>query len=43
MLRLMSVENKRETWKTIINVVISILTALATTLGLTLKNNLIFI
>lgn len=32
---LMSVENKRETWKTIINVVISILTALATTLGLT--------
>ncbi|MDY6319245.1 MAG: smalltalk protein [Prevotella sp.] len=31
----MSADNKRETWKTIINVVISILTALATTLGLT--------
>ena len=30
----MSTENKRETWKTIINVVISILTALATTLGI---------
>lgn len=31
----MSVENKKDTWKTIINVVISILTAIATTLGLT--------
>ncbi|MDD5861936.1 MAG: smalltalk protein [Prevotella sp.] len=27
--------NKKDTWKTIINVVISILTAIATTLGLT--------
>ncbi|MDD5862457.1 MAG: smalltalk protein [Prevotella sp.] len=31
----MSIENKKDTWKTIINVVISILTAIATTLGLT--------
>ncbi|WP_155941944.1 smalltalk protein [Prevotella sp. AGR2160] len=31
----MSVGNKKDTWKTIINVVISILTAIATTLGLT--------
>lgn len=34
----MSTDSKKETWKTIINVVISILTALATTLGLTSCN-----
>lgn len=31
----MSVENKKETWKMVINMIISILTANATTLGLT--------
>ena len=31
----MSVENKPKTWKMIINMIISILTAIATTLGLT--------
>ena len=31
----MSAENKKETWKMIINMVISILTATATTFGLT--------
>lgn len=31
----MSVHIKKETWKTIINVLISILTAIATTLGMT--------
>jgi hypothetical protein len=32
---IMSTENKKETWKLIINMVISILTAIATTFGLT--------
>ncbi len=32
---IMSAENKKETWKLIINMVISILTAIATTFGLT--------
>jgi hypothetical protein len=31
----MSVENKKETWKMVINMLISILTAIATTFGLT--------
>ncbi|MST86068.1 smalltalk protein [Hallella mizrahii] len=31
----MSTESKKETWKLIINMVISILTAIATTFGLT--------
>ena len=31
----MSVENKKATWKMVINVIISILTAIATTFGLT--------
>lgn len=31
----MSVDNKKETWKMVINMVISILTAIATTFGLT--------
>ena len=31
----MSVENKKETWKLVINMIVSILTAIATTLGLT--------
>ena len=31
----MSTENKKETWKLIINMIISILTAIATTFGLT--------
>ena len=31
----MSFENKKETWKMIINMMISILTAIATTFGLT--------
>ena len=31
----MSTESKKETWKTIINMIISILTAIATTLGVT--------
>lgn len=31
----MSFESKKETWKLIINMIISILTAIATTLGLT--------
>ena len=31
----MSADNKKETWKMIINIIISILTAIATTLGLT--------
>ena len=31
----MSTENKKETWKLIINMVISILSAIATTFGLT--------
>ncbi|MDD5862161.1 MAG: smalltalk protein [Prevotella sp.] len=31
----MSVDSKKDTWKMIINMVISILTAVATTLGLT--------
>lgn len=31
----MSAESKKETWKLIINMVISILTAIATTFGLT--------
>lgn len=32
---IMSTESKKETWKLIINMVISILTAIATTFGLT--------
>jgi hypothetical protein len=31
----MSFENKKETWKMVINMIISILTAIATTFGLT--------
>lgn len=31
----MSTENKKETWKLIINMIISFLTAIATTFGLT--------
>ncbi len=31
----MSVDNKKETWKMVINMLISILTAIATTFGLT--------
>jgi hypothetical protein len=31
----MSTENKKETWKMVINMIISILTAIATTFGLT--------
>ena len=31
----MSVDNKKETWKMVINMIISILTAIATMLGLT--------
>ena len=31
----MSTENKKETWKLIINMIISILSAIATTIGLT--------
>ena len=31
----MSTNTKKETWKTIINMIISILTAIATTLGVT--------
>ena len=31
----MSTQSKHETWKTIINIAISILTAIATTLGVT--------
>lgn len=31
----MSTESKKETWKLIINMIISILTAIATTFGLT--------
>lgn len=31
----MSADNKKETWKMIINIIISILTAIATTFGLT--------
>ena len=31
----MSVDNKKETWKMVINMIISILTAIATTFGLT--------
>ncbi|WP_288919539.1 smalltalk protein [uncultured Prevotella sp.] len=31
----MSLDNKKETWKMIINIIISILTAIATTFGLT--------
>ena len=31
----MSAENKKETWKMIINMIISILTAIATTFGMT--------
>lgn len=31
----MSLDSKKETWKMIINMIISILTAIATTLGLT--------
>ncbi len=31
----MPIESKKETWKMIINMIISILTAIATTLGLT--------
>ena len=31
----MSVDNKKATWKMVINVIISILTAIATTFGLT--------
>lgn len=31
----MSVENKKETWKMVINMLISILTAIVTTFGLT--------
>ena len=34
-LMIMSTENKKETWKLIINMIISILTAIATTFGLT--------
>ena len=34
-LMIMSTESKKETWKLIINMVISILTAIATTFGLT--------
>ena len=32
---IMSTESKKETWKLIINMIISILTAIATTFGLT--------
>ena len=32
---IMSTESKKETWKLIINMIISILTAIATTVGLT--------
>ena len=32
---IMSTESKKETWKLIINTIISILTAIATTFGLT--------
>ena len=31
----MSVENKKATWKMVINMIISILTAIATTFGMT--------
>jgi len=31
----MSLENKKDTWKMVINMIISILTAIATTFGLT--------
>ena len=31
----MSVDNKKETWKMVINIIISILTAIATTFGMT--------
>ena len=31
----MSLDNKKETWKMVINIIISILTAIATTFGLT--------
>ena len=31
----MSFENKKETWKMVINMIISVLTAIATTLGVT--------
>ncbi|MDD6853371.1 MULTISPECIES: smalltalk protein [Prevotella] len=31
----MSLDNKKDTWKMVINMIISILTAIATTLGLT--------
>lgn len=31
----MSAENKKNTWKMVINMIISILTAIATTLGVT--------
>ena len=31
----MSANNKKETWKMVINMIISILTAIATTLGVT--------
>ena len=31
----MSADNKKETWKMVINIIISILTAIATTFGLT--------
>ncbi len=31
----MSVDNKKETWKMVINMIISILTAIATTFGMT--------
>ena len=34
----MSTQSKRDTWKTIINIAISILTAIATTLGVTSYN-----
>ena len=31
----MSLDNKKDTWKMVINIIISILTAIATTFGLT--------